>query len=85
MPKMRVDRPAVVIARPGLHVTYQPGEHLAPDAHIVDVVRQGKGERLTSRGEGRARALNADTAAAEAHAVELPSAEAPAPESDAER
>lgn len=59
MPKMRIDETTIVVARPGLHVTYPPGEHLAPDAHIVDVERQGKGVRLTSRGEGRAKAPNA--------------------------
>ncbi|MBY6242838.1 hypothetical protein [Methylosinus sp. Sm6] len=56
MPKMRVDERSIVVARPGVHIVYQPGERLAPDAHIVDVVRQGKGMRLTSRGDGRAKA-----------------------------
>lgn len=50
MPKVKVEREAVVVARPGLHIVYQPGERLAPDAHIVEIIRQGKGERLTSRG-----------------------------------
>lgn len=51
MPKVRVDQLAIVVARPSVHVVYQPGERLAPDAHIEEIVRQGKGERLTSRGD----------------------------------
>jgi hypothetical protein len=56
MPKVEIHETAIVVARPGVHVTYSPGKHLAPDAHIVDVERQGRGLRLTMRGEGRAKA-----------------------------
>lgn len=51
MPKVEVVEEVNVIARPGLHVVYQPGERLAPDAHIVEIERQGKGKRLTNRGD----------------------------------
>jgi hypothetical protein len=51
MPKIIVEEVVNVIARPGLHVVYQPGERLAPDAHIDDIERQGKGKRLTNRGD----------------------------------
>lgn len=51
MPKVRVDEMAIVVVRPNVHVVYQAGERLAPDAHIEEIVRQGKGERLTSRGD----------------------------------
>lgn len=64
MPKVRVEKKTIVVARPGLHIVYQPGERLAPDAHIEEIVRQGKGERLTSRGDAfrAAPQASADTA-----------------------
>jgi hypothetical protein len=51
MPKVKVEKQTIVVARPGLHLVYQPGECVAPDAHIEEIVRQGNGVRLTSRGD----------------------------------
>ena len=51
MPKVKINEPVTVVVRPGLHLVYRPGEQTAPDAHIDDIVRQGKGERLGKRGD----------------------------------
>lgn len=52
MPKVKVTDRCIVKAASNVNVTYDVvDEVLAPDAHIEEIVRQGKGERLTSRGD----------------------------------
>lgn len=52
MPKVKVTELCHVIVSPVVTTTYSPcDEVLAPDAHIDEIERQGKGERLTERGD----------------------------------
>ena len=52
MPKVKVTERCIVKPNATSNVVYEPSaETLAPDAHIDEIVRQGKGERLTERGE----------------------------------
>ena len=51
MPKVKVTETCIVHIDQTKTTTYSPIEStLAPDAHIDEIVRQGKGERLTDRG-----------------------------------
>ena len=52
MPKVKVTELCHIIVSPVVTTTYSPAaEVTAPDDHIKEIVRQGKGERLTERGE----------------------------------
>lgn len=52
MPKVKVTDTCIVWTGETSNKVYSPvDEVLAPDAHIDEIVRQGKGERLTERGE----------------------------------
>lgn len=52
MPKVKVFELCHVIVSPVATTTYSPcDECVAPDAHIDEIERQGKGERLTERGD----------------------------------
>jgi hypothetical protein len=44
--RVEVFEEANVVAKPGCHVVYQPGIHVAPRAHIEQIEAQGKGKRV---------------------------------------
>lgn len=50
---MRVDvkERTVVVASSVCNLTYEPGVHLAPRAHIEQIEAQGKGQRLPGEGD----------------------------------
>jgi hypothetical protein len=47
--RVKVTERAIVQATPSCNVVYPPGEHLAPRAHIEQIEKQGKGERLPEK------------------------------------
>lgn len=58
MPNVKVNEECIVWTSPVSNTVYAPADCvLAPDAHIEEIVRQGKGERLTERGDR----FNSDT------------------------
>lgn len=47
--RVKITERAIVQATPSCNVVYEPGEHLAPRAHIEQIEAQGKGERLPEK------------------------------------
>lgn len=50
--RVKVTDRAIVQATPSCNVVYPPGEHPAPRAHIEQIEKQGKGERLPEKDAG---------------------------------